>query len=525
MRTWRTWATLALAGVALLLVGVVGSGGVAAQTVSTTATVTMTDNGFSPAGVTIPLGGTVVWRNQGNKTHSAATVGGAPTTFSTPGVGPGQTASVVFTIPGNYYYTSAADCVPSLSPVFPCTISYLVTVLGPGGVPPTATPDPNALPVVPPGAKNVTVTIDDAVGFVPPTVTIPMGGTITWNNRGGITHSATSIGSAPIPFGTAGIGAGESISQQFATPGLYFYTSGMDCAPSAPLGFPCNSSYLIVVAGPGGMVPTPTSVPTNNTAPVVVPVAVPNANVDLTDAGFFPPIVQVGLSGVVTWTNRGKNVHSVTTTSDTNTSLPSFDSGGLAPDRSFSMAFGTPGVYTYLSGPDCASGVPIGFNCRSYAVIVGSAPLTLPTAVPPTPTSTPPTVPGSAVVITIDDTIGFTPSDVNIKPGQTVTWVNVGSNVHSVVVNQNPLGVSAGPPFWLPYALPSNTNITFDSGGLGPGQSYSFNFAGVGTYPYHSSIERQFWMNNPNCGCTITTYQFFGNISVSLTTPTPTTTP
>ncbi len=73
------------------------------------ATVVIADTGLSPANVTIPAGGSVTWTNQGSVTHTAESTGG-PAAFNTAGIGPGQSATLAFTVPGIYAYTSGADC-------------------------------------------------------------------------------------------------------------------------------------------------------------------------------------------------------------------------------------------------------------------------------------------------------------------------------------------------------------------------------------------------------------------------------
>src|SRR5439155_15352035 len=87
-----------------------GAPSAAAQTSPTSATVTMTDSGFTPSGVTVQPGGSVTWINRSQYVHTATSVGGAPLAFTTGGVGPGETMSIGFGIPGNYYYTSSTDC-------------------------------------------------------------------------------------------------------------------------------------------------------------------------------------------------------------------------------------------------------------------------------------------------------------------------------------------------------------------------------------------------------------------------------
>ncbi len=99
-------------------------------------TITMTDTEFRPAGVVIPPGGSVTWLNQGSRVHTATTIGGAPLPFDTGGLGAGQSKSFSFGLPGDYYYTSATDCPKTggNNPAFPCSISYVVSVVQPGEV-------------------------------------------------------------------------------------------------------------------------------------------------------------------------------------------------------------------------------------------------------------------------------------------------------------------------------------------------------------------------------------------------------
>ncbi len=60
----------------------------------------------------------------------------------------------------------------------------------------------------------------------------------------------------------------------------------------------------------------------------------------------------------------------------------------------------------------------------------------------------------------------FSPKNLNIAPGDTVNWVNNGSNPHSAT---------------------SNTDI-WDSGILNHGQSFSWTFNDAGSFPYHCTV-------------------------------------
>jgi plastocyanin len=89
----------------------------------------------------------------------------------------------------------------------------------------------------------------------------------------------------------------------------------------------------------------------------------------------------------------------------------------------------------------------------------------------PTPTPTPsPAASGSTVAIpTGAQTLGssaYVPNPITVAAGRAVTWMNNDSTAHTVT---------------------SNTGV-FNSGTLGPGQSFSFTFQNAGTFQYHCSF-------------------------------------
>src|ERR1700675_3113356 len=87
-------------------------------------------------------------------------------------------------------------------------------------------------------------------------------------------------------------------------------------------------------------------------------------------------------------------------------------------------------------------------------------------------------IPGSGPGKFCADTITcFTPSILNISPGDTVIWTN-NDNVDHNVVNG------------MPYA--PQRGAIFDSGTIAPGKTYSFTFYNAGTYKYSDKIDR--WM-------------------------------
>jgi plastocyanin len=75
---------------------------------------------------------------------------------------------------------------------------------------------------------------------------------------------------------------------------------------------------------------------------------------------------------------------------------------------------------------------------------------------------------GGAAQISMKN-IAFTPADVTVKVGQTVTWTNDDAAQHDVVANDG----------------------TFKSDLLGTGQTFSFTFTKAGTFAYYCAVHPQ----------------------------------
>jgi plastocyanin len=82
------------------------------------------------------------------------------------------------------------------------------------------------------------------------------------------------------------------------------------------------------------------------------------------------------------------------------------------------------------------------------------------------PATTPPsTTPGQSNTVTIEN-IAFSPANITVAAGTTVTWTNKDPVTHTVT---------------------SDTGI-FDSGNLSPGSNFSHTFNDKGTFAYHCKI-------------------------------------
>jgi plastocyanin len=339
--------------------------------------------------------------------------------------------------------------------------------------------------------NNATVTITDS-GFNPSTLTITVGSTVFFTNAGSRVHTATTrqIGGV-TPFDTGGIGPNQTVSINFTLAGAYPYTSAVDCLNlgAPPTGFDCGTTATIVVNYGGGepqvgnLTPVPTSTPT----PVLTGPP-QSALVHITSKGFDPPTVTIALGGSVTFENDDNSgVHNAITYGGGNPQP--FDTGGLGPGLSASLTFSMQGTYTYTSAIDCLNSKTPGFNCGAYQVNVSGQQ----SGVAPGPGATAVPVVTGQTTVSIDDVSGFNPPVLAIHPGQTVTWTNTGSQVHSVVSN------------------PGYYN-QFDSGGLANGQTFSFTFQNPGSFGYHSSTEPSYALDG--MGNQVVSYKYNGTILV-----------
>ena len=221
------------------------------------ATVTITDTGFNPASVTIVAGGGVTWVNNGFNVHTISPVFGSNLGFDSGGITPSQSFGFTFATPGTYNYNSATDCLNGSSiPMFNCG-GGVVTVVPTGSVPlatPTAAPAAAARPATAavPSPLSASVSVTDQ-GFSPTTVTIRVGGNVTWTDNGSQVHSASAEpGVGPIApgviFDTGGFSPGQSAGLIFQTAGTYAYSSAPDCLNGSSIPqFNCGQSYTVVV--------------------------------------------------------------------------------------------------------------------------------------------------------------------------------------------------------------------------------------------------------------------------------------
>jgi len=77
-------------------VGSSGSGSCTEASATATASVTLTDNAFQPACITVPVGTKVTWTNNGSPIHTVTSEPGAPETFDSGAMGSNGIFSFTF---------------------------------------------------------------------------------------------------------------------------------------------------------------------------------------------------------------------------------------------------------------------------------------------------------------------------------------------------------------------------------------------------------------------------------------------
>lgn len=260
------------------------------------------DFDFAPRELTVPVGTTVTWTNQGARPHTVTDRGG---TFDTDPVAPGAAGTVTFSTPGVYHYFCRIN---------PSRMNGVITV---EGEPASPTRRVEALDPAIEGA---------ALSFNPATLSVPAGATIVFANVGGKPHTLTADDGSfdtgvvtPGPEGGrfAGTNATVTVSQPGTIP---FHC---EVHPAAMKG-------TLTVTGEARAGPAP---PSN---------APKTASIDIKDFSFDGAQVSVAPGGTVTWSNTGDAPHTATFDDealDTGTIDPGDDGTLTAPDK--------PGSYSY----------------------------------------------------------------------------------------------------------------------------------------------------------------------------------
>jgi plastocyanin len=196
--------------------------------------------------------------------------------------------------------------------------------------------------------------------------------------------------------------------------------------------------------------------------------------------GFDPKSINIETGTTVTWRNTGAMTHTATAKDGT------FDSGDIGPGKTYSYTFKKAGTYEYNCSPhpwmtgtikvhepgkdappahhsggsSSGSGSSSGGGSSSTGSSSGSS-----TSASGDEDAGPSTFDVSIVEpdAADPDSWGFDPSDLQVQVGDTVVWTNQGSTDHTVTAEGG----------------------AFDSGMIGPGDTFEYTFDEVGTFSYH----------------------------------------
>jgi plastocyanin len=186
--------------------------------------------------------------------------------------------------------------------------------------------------------------------------------------------------------------------------------------------------------------------------------------IDIVDNSFSPNKITVPVGATVVWTHKGQKPHTVTADDG------SFDSAKLENGASFKQTFAKSGTFPYFCqfhGGKGSEGMAGAIVVTDQSVAAQAPPAAAPpaqappAAAQPTAAAAPPAANGAASVEIADNS--FTPKDISIPVGGTVTWTHKGQRKHTVTADDG----------------------SFKSDTLEAGGTFEQHFDKPGTYPYY----------------------------------------
>ncbi len=286
--------------------------------------VEMVDFAFGPATLTVPMGSTVTWGNNGAAPHTVTDRAGA---FDSGIVDAGGTYRRTFTDPGTFNYFCT---------LHPQMTGTLVVTDATGEAPPAEEPATGGTAApAPPGALEMR-----DFSYSPSSITIRAGGTLTWFNSGLAPHTVTASG-----FDSGLVQPGGSYRRTFDTPGTYNYL----CTIHPQM------RGVVVVTDDEGNAPSAEETDAlsggSSIAELLRQSAARRAILSATDEegplvqatmfefGYDPDPVVAGVGSTVLWTNTGQAPHTVTDQEG------SFDSDWIDPGGVWQRQFDEVGDY------------------------------------------------------------------------------------------------------------------------------------------------------------------------------------
>jgi len=356
------------------------------DSVGGTADVTITiRSGLSDRDVRASVGDVVRFVNRDDERHRMRSRSG-PAEFDTGNLEPGEAFQVRLSVAGTYAFADERDRD---------AVAYRGRILvgGSGG---SGSSDAGAAGGGTAGTApaSASVTIGDRV-FQPAAITVAAGGSVTFRNADGDTHTATSAGSGGIDSGS--LDPGATYEKRFTTAGTFAFLCVFHSDMRGEIRVVAAAAAAPPASSPAvPQVPQATPSPTTSPAPAIpgdaggepAPTVAP---VRIVDFAFDADPLEIAAGDSVEWTNTGVAPHTVTASDGT------FDSEMLDPGATFQQTFETPGTYAYL----CAIHPEMQGSIKVVAATTGTAPSVAPAA-PAAPVSGGGAAPEPSVTPTTD---------------------------------------------------------------------------------------------------------------------------
>jgi plastocyanin len=293
--------------------------------------------------------------------------------------------------------------------------------------------------IAPAAASAATATIKITNRLSPAELTVPAGTTIRFVNADGERHRMRSQ-SGPAEFDSHNLEPGQSYSMTLTATGTYTYLDEREDDDTRYHG-------TIVVGGAGGSASTAPSSGSGATS----------ASVSMAGRSFSPSTVTIAAGGSVTFRNDDDREHTVTATNG------SFNSGTLPEGGSWKRSFKGAGTFSYLCAihPEMTGKVVVKGSGGGSAVAPAPKPKPSPSPTP-TPTPMPATTGADAQIVDF----AFSPTELTIPVGSTVTWRNAGEAPHTVTADDG----------------------SFDSDMIEAGGSWARTFESAGTFAYFCAL-------------------------------------
>ncbi len=291
------------------------------------------DNNFSPNKITVPVGATVVWTHKGQKPHTVTADDGS---FDSGKLENGASFKQTFGKVGTFPYFCqfhGGKGSEGMAGAIVVTDQSVAAQAPPAAAPPAQAPpaaqQPTQAAVQPPATGSAALVEIGDNSFTPKEISIPVGGSITWNHKGQRKHTVTADDGS---FKSDTLEAGATFKQTFDKPGTYAYY----CEFHGGAGGGGMSGVIKV--GDGGSAQAAPPAPTAAAAAPPVAAAV---TVSVKDFEFGPTEIKVKAGTTITMKNEGAKQHSATAVDN------SFDTTIFQPGESKSAKFDTPGTFKY----------------------------------------------------------------------------------------------------------------------------------------------------------------------------------